>query len=60
MYLLVSWPETGILSSLSSYANIDTTYSISGVRSDNIVWVVLGERANSLIGPSVIQHTEHI
>lgn len=54
MYLLVSWPKTGRLSSLSSYEAIDTTYSISGIRSDKTVWVVLGERVNSLVGPSAI------
>lgn len=52
--LLVSWPETGILSSVSSYELIDTRYFVSDVRSLTIVWVVLGARVNSLVGPPAI------
>lgn len=52
MCLLVSCPITGTLSSTSSYEVIVTTYSISGIRSDNKVSVVLAARVNSLVGPS--------
>lgn len=52
MRLLVNCPITGTLSSMSSYEVIVTTYSISGIRSDNKVSVVLAARVNSLVGPS--------
>lgn len=55
MNLLVRWPETDMLSSKSSYELIVTIYSVSGMRSLKIVWVVLGAKVNSVGGPSTTE-----